>query len=151
MCRRCCVHRRVSSAAPRAGRRNGAVFKGAAVLSQQHRHRHGLVGAIGGLGGFFPPLLLGFLRDRIGVVWPGFGLLAGVAAALWMVNARVFLTRQRAMERGGASILTSRQSEQVRAGAWARMATGFLIAAIVVGSRNLQNFDPALVIYTFVS
>ena len=24
-----------------------------------------------------------------------------------------------------------------------------LIAAIVVGSRNLQNFDPALVIYTF--
>ena len=29
------------------------------------------------------------------------------------------------------------------------MWTGFLIAAIVVGSRNLQNFDPALVIYTF--
>jgi hypothetical protein len=24
-----------------------------------------------------------------------------------------------------------------------------LIAAIVLGSRNLQNFDPALVIYTF--
>ena len=29
------------------------------------------------------------------------------------------------------------------------MATGLLVAAIVVGSRNLQNFDPALVIYTF--
>jgi hypothetical protein len=29
------------------------------------------------------------------------------------------------------------------------MATGLLAAAIVVGSRNLQNFDPALVIYTF--
>ena len=26
---------------------------------------------------------------------------------------------------------------------------GVLIAAIVLGSRNLQNFDPALVIYTF--
>ena len=29
------------------------------------------------------------------------------------------------------------------------MATALLVAAIVVGSRNLQNFDPALVIYTF--
>ena len=29
------------------------------------------------------------------------------------------------------------------------MWTGALIAAIVLGSRNLQNFDPALVIYTF--
>ena len=36
----------------------------------------GLVGAMGGLGGFFPPLLLGFFRDRLGVVWPGFVLLA---------------------------------------------------------------------------
>ena len=32
----------------------------------------GLVGAMGGMGGFFPPLLLGFFRDRIGAVWPGF-------------------------------------------------------------------------------
>ena len=29
------------------------------------------------------------------------------------------------------------------------MITALLIAAIVVGSRNLENFDPALVIYTF--
>ena len=29
------------------------------------------------------------------------------------------------------------------------MWTGVLVAAIVLGSRNLQNFDPALVIYTF--
>ena len=109
----------------------------------------GLVGAIGGLGGFFPPLLLGFFRDRIGVVWPGFGLLALTAAGLWVLNARLFLPRQRAIERGGAPLLTSRQAEQLRAGAWATMATALLVAAIVVGSRNLQNFDPALVIYTF--
>jgi hypothetical protein len=32
---------------------------------------------------------------------------------------------------------------------WAILFTLLLIAAIVVGSRNLQNFDPALVIYTF--
>jgi hypothetical protein len=37
----------------------------------------------------------------------------------------------------------------VRAGAWATLWTVLLVAAIVVGSRNLQNFDPALVIYTF--
>jgi hypothetical protein len=39
--------------------------------------------------------------------------------------------------------------EQLRAGAWATLWTGLLIAAIAVGSRNLQNFDPSLVIYTF--
>jgi hypothetical protein len=30
----------------------------------------GLVGAMGGLGGFFPPRLLGFFRDRVGMIWP---------------------------------------------------------------------------------
>jgi MFS transporter, NNP family, nitrate/nitrite transporter len=129
---------------------NGAVFK----LVPEFFPRNvatvtGLVGAIGGLGGFFPPLLLGFFRDRLGVVWPGFGLLAFAAAALWLLNARLFLPRQRALELGGHALLTSRQAEQLRAGAWATMATALLVAAIVVGSRNLQNFDPALVIYTF--
>ena len=132
------------------GAGNGAVFK---LVPQFFPNSiatvTGLVGAIGGLGGFFPPLLLGFFRDRFGVVWPGFGLLAIVAGGLWLLNARLFLARQRAVERVGGTLLSSRQSEQVRAGAWATMATGFLIAAIVVGSRNLQNFDPALVIYTF--
>ena len=32
---------------------------------------------------------------------------------------RLFLPRQRALERGGAALLTSRQAEQLRAGAWA--------------------------------
>jgi NNP family nitrate/nitrite transporter-like MFS transporter len=132
------------------GTGNGAVFK---LVPQFFPNSiatvTGLVGAIGGLGGFFPPLLLGFFRDRMGVVWPGFGLLALTAAGLWVLNARLFLTRQRAIERGAATLLTSRQAEQLRAGAWATMATALLIAAIVVGSRNLQNFDPALVIYTF--
>ncbi|MEX1127804.1 MAG: MFS transporter [Vicinamibacterales bacterium] len=132
------------------GAGNGAVFK---LVPQFFPHSvatvTGLVGAIGGMGGFFPPLLLGFFRDRIGAVWPGFGLLALVAAGLWVLNAKLFMTRQRAMERGGATLLTSRQAEQFRAGAWATMATALLVAAIVVGSRNLQHFDPALVVYTF--
>ena len=46
---------------------NGAVFK---LVPQyfptQTGTVTGLVGAMGGLGGFFPPLLLGFFRDRTG-------------------------------------------------------------------------------------
>ncbi|HLJ45167.1 MAG TPA: MFS transporter [Bryobacteraceae bacterium] len=118
---------------------NGAVFK----LVPQYFPREtgtvtGLVGAMGGLGGFFPPLLLGFFRDRIGAVWPGFVLLAFVSFVLWRVNARVFVARQE-----------TRGSDKVRAGVWATIYAMVLVAAIVVGSRNLANFDPALVIYTF--
>ena len=52
---------------------NGAVFK----LVPEHFPKDtgtvtGLVGALGGLGGFFPPLLLGVFRDRLGAIWPGF-------------------------------------------------------------------------------
>ncbi len=122
---------------------NGAVFK---LVPQYFPARTGtvtgLVGAVGGLGGFFPPLLLGFFRDRAGAVWPGFVLLALTAASLWLLNARVFLPREESAERRGLS-------EPFRAGAWATLWAGLLVAAIVVGSRNLGDFDPALVIYTF--
>lgn len=128
---------------------NGAVFK----LVPQYFPKEtatvtGLVGAMGGLGGFFPPLLLGFFRDRIGVLWPGFVLLAALSLFLAWLNHRVFLTRQEALEVALPPEL-ARTGERVRAGAWATLWTGLLAAAIVVGSRNLQNFDPALVIYTF--
>ena len=61
----------------------------------------GLVGAMGGLGGFFPPLLLGFCRDALGVVWPGFALLAATALVLAGVNRRMFLATERS---GGAPV-----------------------------------------------
>jgi PAS domain S-box-containing protein len=53
------------------GNGNGAVFK----LVPQHFPKQvgtvtGLVGAMGGLGGFFPPLLLGFFRDHLHIIWP---------------------------------------------------------------------------------
>jgi MFS transporter, NNP family, nitrate/nitrite transporter len=51
----------------------------------------GLVGAMGGRSGFFPPLLLGILRDRLGIIWPGFVLLALTSIALGIVNGRAFL------------------------------------------------------------
>jgi hypothetical protein len=108
----------------------------------------GLVGAMGGLGGFFPPLLLGVFRDSLGVIWPGFVFLALVSLTLARVNARVFLPREEASERALPPEL-ARVAERLRAGGWATMVASLLVAAIVVGSRNLQNFDAALVIYTF--
>jgi NNP family nitrate/nitrite transporter-like MFS transporter len=129
---------------------NGAVFKLVPQFFQTSTATvTGLVGALGGLGGFFPPLLLGFFRDRFGTVWPGFALLALISGLLWVLNYRVFLPLQQDAEHKGLPVAPSRTAQQLRAGAWATMITGLLIAAIVVGSRNLQNFDPALVIYTF--
>jgi NNP family nitrate/nitrite transporter-like MFS transporter len=130
---------------------NGAVFK----LVPQYFPKEtgtvtGLVGAMGGLGGFFPPLLLGFFRQNTGAVWPGFVLLAAMSLLLAWVNRRVFLARQEAAEIALPPEL-ARAAEQARAGAWATLWTGLLAAAIVVGSRNLQNFDPALVVYTFAT
>ena len=130
---------------------NGAVFK----LVPERFPRDtgtvtGLVGALGGLGGFFPPLLLGVFHDRLGVLWPGFLLLSLTALLLRAANQRVF-------HPADVSWLASlpapaRQSvDRVRAGAWAAGMTLLLAAAIVVGSRNLAHFDAALVGYTFAT
>ena len=128
---------------------NGAVFK---LVPQYYPAETGtvtgLVGAMGGLGGFFPPLLLGVFRDTIGVAWPGFVLLAATSIALLVVNVRFLVPRQEALELALTPQM-ARAADRLRAGAWATLWTGLLVAAIVVGSRNLQNFDPALVIYTF--
>jgi NNP family nitrate/nitrite transporter-like MFS transporter len=133
------------------GNGNGAVFK----LVPQYFPKEvgtvtGLVGAMGGLGGFFPPLLLGFFRDHWHTTWPGFALLALVSAILWRTNAVVFLSKQQAVELTLPAGLT-RTADRVRAGVTATFFTGLLVASIVVGSRKLQNFDPALVIYTFAT
>lgn len=128
---------------------NGAVFK---LVPQyfpgQTATVTGLVGAMGGLGGFFPPLLLAFFRNHTGYLWPGFLLLASTALLLGWANQRVFVPRQQSLDMALPAELR-RTTDRLRAGAWATLWTALLIAAIVVGSRNLQNFDPALVIYTF--
>lgn len=128
---------------------NGAVFQLVPKCFPTERATvTGLVGAMGGMGGFFPPLVLGAFRDRIGSVWPGFLLLSLTALCLWFLNRRVFRPREEELE---ALLPPSfqRSSDRFRAGAFATLWTGVLVAAIVVGSRNLENFDPALVIYTF--
>ena len=128
---------------------NGAVFKLVPqYFPSQTGTVTGLVGAMGGLGGFFPPLLLALFRSRTGAIWPGFALLAIAAWALWWANHKVFVPRQQALDIALPADLR-RTADRVRAGAWATLWTALLVAAIVVGSRNLQNFDPALVIYTF--
>jgi NNP family nitrate/nitrite transporter-like MFS transporter len=128
---------------------NGAVFQLVPrYFPQQRATVTGLVGATGGMGGFFPPLLLGAFRDRLGVIWPGFLLLSAVACVLWWLNLRVFLPREEKLEKVLPPAFR-RTSDRLRAGAFATLWTGILVALIVVGSRNLQNFDPALVIYTF--
>jgi MFS transporter, NNP family, nitrate/nitrite transporter len=130
---------------------NGAVFK----LVPEHFPKDtgtvtGLVGALGGLGGFFPPLVLGVFRDRVGVIWPGFILLSATALALRFANQRVFHASDVEWTRG-LPMAARRALERVKAGAWATLVVAFLAAAVVIGSRNLQHFDAALVGYTFAT
>jgi NNP family nitrate/nitrite transporter-like MFS transporter len=79
-------------AASALGLGNGAVFK----LVPQYFPKEtatvtGLVGAFGGLGGFFPPLVLGVLRDATGAYTWGFIFLALFALLCLTINYFVFL------------------------------------------------------------
>ena len=71
---------------------NGAVFK----LVPQYFPKDtgtvtGLVGAMGGLGGFFPPLLLGFIKTTTGQYDIGFGLLSLFCFVCLLLNYYIFL------------------------------------------------------------
>ena len=73
---------------------NGAVFK----LVPQYFPKEtgtvtGLVGAFGGLGGFFPPLELGFVKDVTGSYAIGFALLSLFAVGCLLVDYFVFVRR----------------------------------------------------------
>ncbi len=73
---------------------NGAVFK----LVPQYFPKEmgtvtGLVGAFGGLGGFFPPLVLGVVRDATGAYALGFVFLALFALVCLAVDYFVFIRR----------------------------------------------------------
>jgi len=69
---------------------NGAVFKLVPeYFPQSVGSVTGLVGAAGGLGGFFPPLVLGGIRQATGAFTWGFVLLAIFALACLIVAQRV--------------------------------------------------------------
>jgi MFS transporter, NNP family, nitrate/nitrite transporter len=74
------------------GAGNGAVFK---LVPTEFPHdagaAAGIVGAAGGLGGFFPPLLMGVVKDQFGAyTWGFIGLLiftgASLALAVWLLR-----------------------------------------------------------------
>ncbi len=78
---------------------NGAVFK----LVPQYFPKDtgtvtGLVGALGGLGGFFPPLTLGVIKTQTGSYALGFVFLSLFCFACLALNFRVFDTRPRVTE-----------------------------------------------------
>ena len=74
---------------------NGAVFKLVADLFPRETGTvTGLVGAAGGLGGFFPPLVMGVVRDVTGSYAIGFMLLSEFALVCLLVN--VLAVQQRA-------------------------------------------------------
>ncbi|MDQ3711007.1 MAG: NarK/NasA family nitrate transporter [Acidobacteriota bacterium] len=78
---------------------NGAVFK----LVPQHFPNEtatvtGLVGAFGGLGGFFPPLELGFVKDATGSYTIGFVLLSLFALVCLAVNYFALLRGEKPVE-----------------------------------------------------
>ena len=71
---------------------NGAIFK----LVPQYFPKEtgtvtGLVGAFGGLGGFFPPLELGFVKDATGSYTIGFIFLSIFAVICLAINYFTFL------------------------------------------------------------
>jgi NNP family nitrate/nitrite transporter-like MFS transporter len=75
---------------------NGAVFKLVPqYFPSQTGTVTGLVGAMGGLGGFFPPLLLAFFRSRTGAIWPAFLLLSWFARPTPSRNTKTALSGPR--------------------------------------------------------
>jgi NNP family nitrate/nitrite transporter-like MFS transporter len=75
---------------------NGAVFKLVPELFPKSVGAvTGLVGAAGGLGGFFPPLVLGLVRQATGSFTPGFLLLGAFAFFCLLV---VVFSGRRALE-----------------------------------------------------
>jgi len=71
---------------------NGAVFKLVPeYFPQSVGSVTGLVGAAGGLGGFFPPLVLGVVKEQTGTYLPGFIMLCGFC----LLCLVVLVTRRR--------------------------------------------------------
>ena len=74
---------------------NGAVFKLVPeYFPSSVGSVTGLVGAAGGLGGFFPPLLLGFVKEETGTFLPGFLMLSAFCFACLILLLREAKTQQ---------------------------------------------------------
>lgn len=80
------------------GAGSGAVFALVARLVQPERVGSvtGVVGAAGGLGGFFPPLVMGLVKGAVGDYTWGFVLLAATTAAAGVLTATAVRRRAHA-------------------------------------------------------
>jgi MFS transporter, NNP family, nitrate/nitrite transporter len=125
---------------------NGAVFKLVPEFFPAFTGSvTGLVSALGALGGFFPPLVMGLLRDRLGTYTPAFALLAATAAVGWLLVGS--LNEQPApwqRSREQSSLLKLEQLFASRAAMNAFIVTAVLMVLVYVGSDALHHFDPAL-------
>lgn len=75
-----------------AGIGNGVVFKMVPYVSSGNTGAvTGFVGAMGGLGGFFPPLVIGWLHDLTGSYVLGIALLALTGVVCWFALWRHFI------------------------------------------------------------
>lgn len=102
---------------------SGAVFKlVGAHFSKDAGVVGGMVGTIGGLGGFFPPLVMGMVKDMTGTYALGFMLLSWFALICIVVNVLV-LQRLVFGRRGGDARGVRHAARVVPAGA-AVMPTG---------------------------
>ena len=78
---------------------NGAVFKLVPqYFSKETGTVTGLVGAFGGLGGFFPPIELGLVKDATGSYTIGFLLLSAFSILCLLVNYTFFIRKREAVE-----------------------------------------------------
>ncbi len=85
---------------------NGAVFKLVPqFFAEDTGLATGIIGAAGGLGGFFPPLFMGIFRDSFGSYAPGFLLLS--LFALTSIIFNLFLLNRFAAERSAYPSLGS--------------------------------------------
>lgn len=72
-----------------AGIGNGVIFKLVPFVSPSNTGAiTGIVGAAGGIGGFFPPILLGVIKDLTGQFYIGFLLLAAFSLVCLFLNLR---------------------------------------------------------------
>ncbi|WP_017755801.1 MFS transporter [Calidifontibacillus oryziterrae] len=75
---------------------NGSVFKLVPQLFPKDTGTvTGIVGAWGGLGGFFPPILMGIVKDITGTYILGFILLSAIAFVCFFINRLVFDRRKK--------------------------------------------------------
>lgn len=65
---------------------NGATFQ---LVAQRWVGKAGLmsgvIGAAGGIGGFYLPMALGTAKETLGSYWVGFAVFGGIAAASWLM------------------------------------------------------------------